>query len=62
MTIPLTDVDECFYETHNCDQLCNNTISGFNCSCEEGYMLMNDSVSCEGTSNFLVMVNSWPVL
>lgn len=48
----LTDVDECSNGTHNCDQLCINIIGGFSCSCEEGYMLTNDSISCKGTTDF----------
>ena len=44
------DINECspFNPTHNCDQICNNTDGGFDCSCEEGYLLANDSKSCEG--------------
>lgn len=45
-----SDINECFEQdpTHNCDQFCNNTDGGFSCSCEEGYVLINDS-KCEGT-------------
>ena len=45
-----TDVDECSLNNtiHGCDQICINTNDGFNCSCEEGYVLANNGKSCEG--------------
>lgn len=43
-----TDIDQCLLLTHDCEQICVNTIKGFNCSCTDGYMLANDSRSCEG--------------
>ena len=47
------DANECSDSTHNCDQICINTNGGFNCSCVQGYALMNDWRSCEGiASNF----------
>ncbi|XP_059166967.1 fibulin-5-like [Physella acuta] len=37
------DIDECQTTTHNCSQLCNNTVGGYTCSCHQGYELHNDS-------------------
>lgn len=42
------DVNECSVGIENCSQLCNNENGGFSCSCNEGYLLMNDGISCEG--------------
>ena len=42
-----SDIDECSLY-NNCNQICNNTDGGFYCSCEEGYLLANDSKSCKG--------------
>ncbi len=30
------DVDECANGTDNCDQICNNIVGGFTCSCYLG--------------------------
>ncbi len=42
-----TDIDECELEMDACDQECNNTIGGYECFCQQGYMLENFSV-CSG--------------
>ena len=42
----LKDIDECLDESSACNQLCNNTIGGYNCSCETGYQLDTDEVTC----------------
>ncbi|KAI8432506.1 hypothetical protein MSG28_013507 [Choristoneura fumiferana] len=44
------DVDECA-EDAPCDHHCRNTIGSFVCSCENGYKLMEDGVSCAPISN-----------
>ena len=38
----------CQQNNGGCDQLCTNTPSGVNCSCNNGYSLMSDDKSCEG--------------
>ena len=44
-----TDVDECASRsTHNCSHNCNNTVGAFFCSCDYGYRLDTDGVSCYG--------------
>ena len=43
-----TDVDECNNDTSGCEQLCNNTIGSYYCTCSEGYYLGNDNHSCLG--------------
>ena len=42
----LLDVDECSLNV--CDQQCLNTEGSFSCSCEAGYTLNEDKVSCTG--------------
>lgn len=42
------DVDECFYDYDNCEHHCNNLDGSFQCYCEEGCELKNDSFSCQG--------------
>ena len=43
-----TDVDECSNGTNDCDHTCTNTIGGYTCSCHQGYLLYNDSATCNG--------------
>ena len=31
-----------------CEQMCNNTIGGYDCSCQEGYQLLEGTGQCEG--------------
>ena len=41
-----SDVNECAQNTDNCQQLCNNTVGSFTCSCETGYVLEMDGFTC----------------
>ena len=43
-----TDTNECLYANGGCQQICNNTIGSFNCSCDIGYSLMPDGFNCSG--------------
>lgn len=53
-----TDVDECLMDNGNCDQLCNNTLGSFGCSCWPGFNLtITDSEvmasgNYSGTNNY----------
>ena len=42
------DIDECFNNTHNCTQTCTNTVKGFTCECNDGYVLNVDGTTCDG--------------
>ena len=42
------DIDECIEGTDTCDQVCSNTLGSYNCSCLQGYLLLDDGISCEG--------------
>ena len=43
----VSDIDECESDQHSCDQLCHNVPGSYNCFCEEGYILLSDSKTCE---------------
>ena len=43
-----TDVDECSRFLHDCQQICVNTLGSYNCSCNDGFILQNDTQSCVG--------------
>ena len=52
MSIPFVlhslDINECSLNSGGCDQLCNNTIGSFQCSCNSGYTLNGDGITCSG--------------
>ena len=35
-------------ETHRCEQICNNTIGSYTCSCKIGYTLNANTYACDG--------------
>ena len=37
MTATTTDINECAIGTDLCEQMCNNTIGSYECSCMDGY-------------------------
>ena len=42
------DINECGEGTSGCTQNCTNTVGSFHCSCEDGYMLLEDKRTCIG--------------
>ena len=42
------DINECEENIAGCNQYCNNTEGSFFCSCFEGFILRNDSLTCVG--------------
>ena len=43
------DIDECATDSSVCDQLCENTIGSFLCSCRDGYTLNPiNNFTCDG--------------
>ena len=43
-----SDNDECSDSNGGCEQICNNTVGSFFCSCMNGYRLDDDMSSCNG--------------
>ena len=50
-----TDIDECAESP--CDQECSNSDGGFECVCEEGYVLDTDERSCLGS--YVLQLCNW---
>ena len=42
------DVNECTAETHQCQQVCQNTIGSYMCTCNSGFVLDGDGRTCRG--------------
>jgi len=40
------DINECL--SLPCEQTCNNTLGSFVCSCDDGFVLDNNGISCLG--------------
>lgn len=45
------DVDECEVLDGGCHQVCTNTEGSRNCSCDDGFELMTDGITCQGKNN-----------
>ena len=43
-----TDINECTLGTAGCNHFCTNTIGSFVCSCQTGYFLDSDMITCVG--------------
>ncbi|XP_053386927.1 uncharacterized protein LOC123542089 isoform X2 [Mercenaria mercenaria] len=41
------DIDECEEKNNTCSQVCLNTAGSFDCSCENGYFLDGDNITCQ---------------
>ena len=48
-----TDIKECDIGTHNCSQQCIELPGAFRCSCDYGYQLQEDEITCEGSYGIL---------
>ena len=46
----LSDIDECDPDKslHRCNQICENTLGSYKCSCEKGFEISRDGYTCEG--------------
>ena len=42
------DIDECASSDGGCEQMCNNTVGSFYCSCGTGYQLDGNGLNCNG--------------
>lgn len=48
MLIRSLDIDECNINVDGCDQNCHNTNGSYYCSCNSGYRLNIDNLTCDG--------------
>ena len=46
-----TDINECGDINGGCQHSCKNTFGSYICSCDPGYLLLEDNSTCEGCSN-----------
>lgn len=42
------DIDECLQNNGGCDHTCTNTFGSFECSCDQGYDLDENGLTCQG--------------
>ena len=52
--ILIIDINECSDSNlHNCtnDQVCQNTVGSFKCTCREGFVFKSDGSTCECKNN-----------
>ena len=49
------DVDECATANGGCEHNCHNTEGSFYCSCNDGYELLADNMSCIGIDTILLV-------
>ena len=43
----VSDINECTEETDDCTHKCVNTVPGYECVCQEGFILLtSDNVTC----------------
>ena len=54
------DINECTNGTSECEQVCNNTLASYVCSCYNGYKLTEDGHSCVGKQTSLIVDNTLP--
>ncbi len=50
------DINECNTNNGGCDQVCTDTDGSFMCSCNSGYLLSEDGVSCNGILMFIFFI------
>ena len=51
------DIDECTVNNGGCEQLCNNSIGSYWCSCTNGYSLDTNNRNCSGYINNNAVLN-----
>ena len=50
----IADVNQCDVDNGGCSQMCTNTDGSFNCSCNSGYLLDSDGLTCNGMYRELI--------
>ncbi|CAL4073807.1 unnamed protein product, partial [Meganyctiphanes norvegica] len=55
-------LDECLNNNGGCQHNCTNTWESFKCSCNEGFNLNDDQLTCQGESVCVDHLTNCPVL
>ena len=50
-----TDIDECQIDNGGCVQKCINNDGSHECSCNDGFEMLNDTDTCVGEYHFLAL-------
>ena len=53
----LLDVNECTKSSDGCEQICTNTVGSFECSCDSGFVLDDNHLSCNGKSLYFGLLH-----
>ena len=53
----LLDVNECTKSSDGCEQNCTNTVGSFECSCDSGFVLDDNHLSCNGKSLYFGLLH-----
>ena len=46
-----TDINECTDGSSNCHHMCTNDDGSYHCSCERGFSLQSDGITCRGNDH-----------
>jgi hypothetical protein len=55
-----TDTNECSINNGGCQQVCANTVGGYECQCHPGYKLHWNKKDCVGKGCQPAVVQTWP--
>ncbi len=50
------DIDECDTSNGRCNHVCTNTNGSYECTCDVGYSLNEDSHTCSGNNAILTVI------
>jgi len=54
------DIDEC--TSSPCEQICTNSEGSYECSCDAGYSLDNNLISCNGEFKYIMMMYTCAII
>ena len=54
----ITDADECYERTDECQQECINTNGSYSCACRTGYRLTSDGYNCTGKQSAKPLISN----
>ena len=56
--LTVSDIDECLESNGDCAHICVNNDGGHRCECRDGYRLIEDGKTCQGTNSNTMMSNA----